>query len=222
MKYKHHAPPLVAEGLPASVELHIRPTSLAGKRTLLDASFARQGARLKEFEGARALIPSPEFRLLHNFFHTQHQDGKDYRFGRVNIRGLLDWIKLRNMFDSDVAWPSLIERVRHYKLHRSFSAYLITTQEFFNQSPPGSLRLNQSAKIHVQRQKLFLKYPVLARLINLVLYSTQGIWHIFSPTILRKEYGDASMLTWAGLRMTKFKSQEWRSKKLKDILRIVR
>jgi len=209
MKYKHHAPPLVMGGGAASVELHIRPTILAGKRTLLDAPYACQGAKLIEINSARALMPAPEFRLLHNFFHSQHQDGRNYRFGRIHVRGLLDWVKLRQAFGSSVDWSALVERVRRRHLYRSFSAYLINAEELFGQPLPDSVKPDLSAQIHVQRQKLLLKHCGMAKVNDLCLHLLQGSWHFFSPAMARRRYGDVSMFTamrlQAGKRMSSYR-----------------
>ena len=222
MKYKHHAPPMVSKGCLASVELHIRPTILAGKRTLVDAAYARQGARMIEVDGAIALIPSAEFRLLHNFFHSQHQDGRNYRFARLHIRGLLDWVELRQAFDTEVNWEAMIERVKRYDLYRSFSAYLLNAESYFGQPVPEMVVLSFGAKMHVRRQYFLLKHPRFTRLHELSIYFLRGCWDFFfSPASARSYYGDASVSVVIRQRLAKLMSSSWRKDKYNDIRRII-
>jgi hypothetical protein len=222
MKYKHEAPSLMAEGQPAAVELHIKPTILAGKRTLLDTAYARKGARTVNIDGAHALMPSPEFRLLHNYFNSQYHEGQSYRFASLHIRGLFDWVRLRQSFDADVNWQDLVGRVRRYHLYRSFSGYLLSAHEFFGQPIPEFVKPDRSARVHIWRQKLLLNHSRLAQLSNVGLYLLYGVLDFVSPAVLRRYYGEASVFAVMRFRVDQVMSSSWRKKKFEMVRRLVR
>jgi len=216
MTYKHHAPALIADGLVASVELHIRPTSLAGRKTILSSEYALKGARCINVGGAQALIPSANFRLLHNFFHSQ-QDDKNYYFGRLHVRGLLDWVILYRSLESEVDWSAVVGRVKRFHLKGSFSAYLLNLKSCFNLNlSPGS-KLISSAAIHSWRQRMLINSLAFTRINNMVLFMLLSGWHVFSPAYRRRTYGDISVLKAYKLHLDKLLSPDWRKDRIEDL-----
>ncbi len=190
MTYRHHAPGLVSDQWPVSVELHIRPTPLSGRKTMLDSESAREGAQLIEFSGAKAWLPSLRFRLLHNFFHSQFQDGKNFLFGRLHIRGLLDWIKLREQGDNEIDWAELYDTADTYHIAPAFSLYLYNANEYFGQPMPVEVPMPFIAKLHKSRQNLLLRSKPLASINEFTLWLLQNVWDFHSPLEGRKRYGD--------------------------------
>lgn len=222
MTYKHHAPPLVSEGNLASVELHIRPAPLAGKKTLLDFDSANKGSKPINIQGARALLPTPEVRLLHNFNHSQHQDGKNYFFGRIHIRGLLDWIRLTDKFEDNVDWSAVIERISTHSRSRSFSAYLLNASEYFGYVQPISKLSTGFAKLHILRQKAIINFPPLGKANETICYFLSGIWIMLSPSLARKQFGDLSLAKVYKFRFMRLLNMDFYYNRYRDLQKIFR
>jgi hypothetical protein len=191
-----------------AIDLHVRPTGPSGKKAFISAQEAREGGGIIEVEGVHALLPSPFFRLMHNFYHAQHLDHSYYIYGRINLRQLIDWVRLWQQYGNKVNYSEIDNKVSLHRKSKSFSLYTLNAEKYLNLLKPENNKTGWFVKTLFHRQILQMKYPWfygLNRFLTMFIKAAQ----LFSPERLCLEFGDLPMSKLVVLRITKLFDPEW-------------
>jgi len=191
-----------------AIDLHVRPTGPSGKKAFISAEEAREGAEIIEVEGARALLPSPFFRFMHNFYHAQHLDHSFYIYGRINLRQLIDWVKLWQQHGSEFNYSEIDNKISLHRKTNSLSLYTLNAERCLNLLKPENNKTGWIEKTLFHRQVLQMKYRwfyKLNRFLTMFIKAAQ----LFSPERLCLEFGDMPMSKLVVLRITKLFDPEW-------------
>ncbi len=209
--------PLVHEDAPAPLELHTRPINLDGDSGPLSAEYCRRDAVLLETNKAgRCWLPSPIFRLLHNFYHAQHQD-RGYILGIITLRQLMDWVKLRQSFDTQINWVYFLRRIEYNKLTCSCSAYALTAQRYFGQAYPAGLLETRGAHRFMRRQRNRIKNRWYRRTYSIGAYFLIGVYRFLTLRSIRATYGDLSVNQCLFIMIKDLASPAWYVHRYQDL-----
>ena len=192
----------------AKIDLHVRPTGPSGARAFISAEESKINAEVIEVGEARAILPSPFFRLMHNFYHAQHLDHSFYVYGQINLRQLIDWVKLWRQYGGEVNYFEIDDKVRLHRKATSFSLYTLNAERYLNLLKPKGNKSGWIEKMLFHRQVLQMKYSWFYSL-NRRLTMSIKVAQLFSPERLRLEFGDMPMSKLVVLRITKLFDPEW-------------
>jgi hypothetical protein len=204
----HHINPLRKKDRPTTIELHRKLTSFSPHGELLNSKDHWQSAQALTVENARCLVLSPEGCVLHNFYHTQIQDGNFYH-GTVQLRQLLEWLWLRQHYDQQVNWTDLQEDIKQHHLTTPFTAYLLNAQINLVQALPIHVKPAFMADLHITQEHLLRRYPKLRRSIRVLLYCVNGCCQLFSRRFIQARYGEVSLVQGWWLRLGDLITPSW-------------
>jgi len=222
LSYRHHALPLVADGEPVSVELHIRPTPLRERGTLLDAEMAWSAAMRTNRHGCTFWIPSLEFRMLHAFYHSQIGD-KWAWIQSAPLRSLMDFQRLASNGGERVDWEAMWGLVQKYRLERPYSLYVDTCRKYFGLTVPDyAFKKGLLLKYDTLWRDGIQRYPLVAKIRYLYAYALKSLYRQFSLLQARKDYGDLPVIRLIYYRMCKGLSFSLYARKVRDMGSIFR
>jgi hypothetical protein len=84
-------------------------------------------AHVQDLDGARFIIPSIEFRLVHACAHHYLQDGALFRYNRRSIRSFFDFYYLRSAYHPTIDWHEIF-----HAAEGDSSLYAAITQQFLD------------------------------------------------------------------------------------------
>ena len=152
----HHAPPLLHESLPVTIELH-RHVIGDNARKFLPTDATWQNSISHSLDGLSFRLPSPTDRLFHTFAHTQLQD-RNHAHRRLALRPLCEFVNQRTSLAPDLDWNSI--QVRLGRKHSwKLETYLLATHELFNQEPPAAISIGYGAKRRMEKIRTRIDSP---------------------------------------------------------------
>ena len=98
----HHYPALGRPDLPVSIELHHTPLAYPHCE-FLTCEEIYSSARRSAKDDVHLMVPSPTCAVMHNIAHAQLND-HDCLYGRVDLRGLLDFALLSSVHAEKIDW----------------------------------------------------------------------------------------------------------------------
>ncbi len=126
-----HLPGFVHEKYPVAIEVHRFP--VAEKHFgWVNSTAAQNDSTQLSLEMGVVRMPSPEFRLLHNFCHCQLGDRGFFR-ACINARQMLEWVKLRDKYETEFDWVSIQQKVGENSAVSAWAGYLMVAEEYFSQ-----------------------------------------------------------------------------------------
>ncbi|SJM90415.1 nucleotidyltransferase family protein [Crenothrix polyspora] len=205
----HHAPGLVKDGWPGKIELHRRLTCFTSVRHgLLNNREHWQSSQPMAMGDNRFLVLAPEIRLLHNFYHSQIND-KNFFYGRIQLRQMMEWVWLRVKFGDMIAWNHILEDINRHQFALPLTAYLLNAQFYFGQTLPATASSTRMASLQVKREQLFRDFPLIRRSVCWPLCICGVIYSLFCLKFMRLKYGDVSLPQAYWLRLVDFCNPRW-------------
>ncbi len=118
----HHHPPLGRADLPVPIELHHSVLAHPHCDFLTSEEMLSSALQLSE-HGVRVATPSPTYAAMHNIAHAQLAD-RDYLYGRVDLRGLLDLALLANVYGNRIDWNLINQRFIDARHRHAFEYHI--------------------------------------------------------------------------------------------------
>jgi hypothetical protein len=199
------------------IDLHVRP-GRSGASAFVSSEYAKNQATQLVLEGATTLLPSPEFRLMHNFYHAQCHD-YCYLNGSINLRQLIDWRRLWQMAESSVNNEAIEDRLNLHGQRHSFGLYVMTANKLLRQPMPADVRVNLFIKLLFLRQQLCLQYPWFYKLNAFITFVLRGIL-AFTPERLELGFGNVPTAKLLIIFIQKFFDPTWHKRKFDNIKRL--
>jgi hypothetical protein len=210
-----HELTLMTESWSAKIDLHVRPTGPSGNNAFVSTQGAKEQADEVEIEGSHFLLPSPLFRLMHNFYHAQYLD-RAYLDGSVNLRQLLDWVKLWQRYGEQVDYSAMEEKLIYHGQVRSSRLYMLNAERYLGLPVPSSVKIGVFEKLLFCRQNLIMQYYWF-RIINSILVSVLNSVQLIIPERLRLTHGDLPLPRLIALRFADFFDPHWYGRRLQDL-----
>ncbi len=215
--FKHELT-IMTESYSAKIDLHVRPTGSSGHKAFVSIEGAREGAQVVEIDGASAILPSPFFRLLHNFYHAQHLD-RSYLSGQINLRQLIDWAELRNQYGDEGCYEKVESKARLHRKSLSHRLYLLNAWKFLKLRRPKSIKISWLERLQFWRQKLCIQSAWFSR-INRVFVYVASAPLLFAPEWMRLSFGDLPLRTLIKMRIKRLLELDWYLLRIKEIKRL--
>ncbi|MEE9339650.1 MAG: nucleotidyltransferase family protein [Methylococcaceae bacterium] len=156
VKEHRHLPAFVNDDYPVAIEIHRYP--VAQKYTgWVNYESAYKGSSKILLGAGTVVLPSPEFRLLHNFCHCQLGD-RAYKIGYINARQMLEWVTLRDKYEKEFDWVSIQERVAKNDSIASWGGYFLAVERYFSQAMIPNTEVPLLARFFMLRQQWGVKY----------------------------------------------------------------
>ena len=200
----------------AKIDLHVRPTGSSGEKAFVSTEEAREQAEVIEMDNARFLLPSPLFRLMHNFYHAQYLD-RSYLEGVINLRQLVDWVLLWRRFSSEVSIQAMEGKLWEHRQVRPLRVYALNAERYLGMPIPAGIKIGWIEKLFFKRQCLNLQYRWFHASNSLLTYVLSGVRQLIMPEHLRLKYGDLPLLKLVGLRFVGLLDFRWYWRRFADI-----
>lgn len=152
---EHHRPPLVREDLPAPIELH-HDVMAHPFGSFLETDEIRRSSRLLPVDGLRIAVPSPSLALVHNIAHAQLSDS-NYLFGRIDLRGLLDFALITQTCGGELEWQRIDKRFKAYGKKTALNYHLLCASDLLGVAVPG--HKDAVARFFYRRAVYQVKWP---------------------------------------------------------------
>jgi len=161
-----HLPGFVHKQHPVAIEVHRFP--VAEKYFgWVNSTTAQSGSVPLSLEAGVVRLPSPEFRLLHNFCHCQLGDRGFFR-ACINARQMLEWVKLRDKYEAEFDWVSIQQKVSKNYAVSAWAGYLLAARKYFSQEIIAKTQTPPLAKFFMYRLQCGERHTVCWRL-NLII-----------------------------------------------------
>ncbi|QPC95458.1 nucleotidyltransferase family protein [Mesorhizobium sp. INR15] len=151
-----HELPLLCEGEPANVELHVELSTrvwlLPGREMLRGSQPVAAGLR----------IPEPRFRIAHNIIHAQITNG-DFIGGVVSLRDTLDLARLTLAHFDAVDWNSMAADAKQRGYFREMSGAIHKAARFGGAPLPAAFAEDRRGHFHAARCDFQQRLPVADR-----------------------------------------------------------
>ncbi len=144
-----HLPGFVHNDQPVAIEIHRYPVALKFNGWVNIASAGDKSTQIFLKTGT-VRLPSPEFRLLHNFCHCQVGD-RGYFRGYISVRQMLEWVKLREMYEHEFNWGEIQERVEKNRSIAAWGGYILAAERYFSQPVVEDTELSFLANFFIYR-----------------------------------------------------------------------
>ncbi len=144
-----HLPAFVHKDQPVAIEIHRYPVALKLSGWVNNAAAWSDNTQISLKTGS-VRLPEPEFRLLHNFSHCQIGD-RGYFRGYINVRQMLEWVKLRDKYDYELDWVKIQERVEKNRSTAAWGGYILAAERYFSQPIVEHTKLPFLAKVYINR-----------------------------------------------------------------------
>jgi len=145
----HHLPAFIHKDWSVAIEIHRHPAPLRLSGWVNNKS-AWGGNTQISLKTGFVRLPEPEFRLLHNFCHSQIND-RGYFTGNINIRQLLEWVKLQDTFEQEFKWSEIQKRVEKCRSTSAWGGYFLAAESYFSQPIIAKTKLPFLAKLFMYR-----------------------------------------------------------------------
>ena len=204
--YKHELSLLPNAG-GVKIDLHVRPTGSSGYQAFVSSDGARRQASPLVVGTATALLPPPEFRLMHNFYHAQSLD-RCYLTGSINLRQLIDWSKLWRMNEAKVSYTEINDALGRHRLCYSFALYVFTAEQLLMHPVPAGVTVGGFINGLFLRQQLCLQHIWFYKLNQVVVFLLKGGLS-FTPERVRLKFGDLPTVNLVILVARKYLDSAW-------------
>ncbi len=148
-------------GAAASVEIH-RAVLPFPHGPLLPAEQVLDAAIAIDLDGARAAIPAPDHRIVHNIAHAQLSD-HGYIYGLLELRRLFDFVLLRRAFegglDGGVDWGDIGARFAGHGAATALGFHLEAAHRLLGAPPPGAVPPGRLARMLCSRAERLMFQP---------------------------------------------------------------
>lgn len=151
-----HLPAFLHTNHPVSIEIHRFPVATKHNGWVNNQS-AWSGSKQISTKAGVISLPSPEYRLLHNFCHCQLGD-RGYVRGYINARQMLEWVTLRNKYGTEIDWISMQKRAELNGSTAAWDGYLLAAEEYFSQKMTAHTKLSLLTHFFMFRQRLGIRY----------------------------------------------------------------
>jgi len=118
----HHHPALGRADLPVPVELHHNVLAHPHCDFITSEEMLSSAVQLSG-HGVRIATPSSTYAAMHNVAHAQLND-RDYLYGRVDLRGLLDLSLISSVHGNKVDWDTINRRFVDTRHRHAFEYHL--------------------------------------------------------------------------------------------------
>jgi len=213
-----HELTIMTESHSVKIDLHVRPAGSSGKKTFISVAEAREGAQVVDVEGARALLPPPFFRLMHNFYHAQHID-RSYLSGQIHLRQLIDWVKLWKQYGSEVGLAKINSKVRWYRKFLSYRLYLLNAWRLLKLPIPKGIKISWMERLLFRRQELCVQNAWFNRVNGVSVYVASAPL-LLTPESLRQSFGDLPLRSLIKMRTKKLLEPGWYLRRMKEIKKL--
>lgn len=208
-----HLPGFIHKDQPVSVEIHRYPVALKHRAWVSQQSAWDKCSPIYLKTGV-VRLPSPEFRVLHNFCHCQLND-RGYLKGYINARQLLEWVKLRECYDDKIDWVSIQKKVKLNHSIAAWGGYVLAAEYFFSQAIMPNTSIPVFSRLFIYRQK-WRQHSLLYQKTNDILISLFSFLKLaISTLILNFRLGPKSFFNTVWFMCKLLFSLEWHKKKWK-------
>ncbi len=133
----HHLPMLRESDTGACVELHTE-LSLPPNDAIVPAAWFGMNTMPFGLHGARVRLPDATRTVAHNIVHDQ-LNHENYRWGRVQLRQLLDLAMFRARYENMIDWAELDRRFCSAGQGAVLATYLAFAEDLLGQAAPPDL-----------------------------------------------------------------------------------
>jgi hypothetical protein len=156
VKEHKHLPAFIHDDQPVAIEIHRYPVALKYNGWVNYESAWKDSTKVLLKTGT-VVLPTPEFRLLHNFCHCQLGD-RGYVKAYINARQMLEWVTLRDRYEKEFNWLSIQERVANNDSLAAWGGYLLAAKRYFSQAMITNTQIPFLARFFIYRQQWGVKY----------------------------------------------------------------
>jgi len=215
-KFHKHELTLMTESWAVKIDLHVRPMGASGDKAFISTDDARDRAEPVNIDGACFLLPSPLFRLMHNFYHAQYLD-RSYLEGNINLRQLIDWVKLWQRYGHLIDISAMEKKLRiHYQIS-SLRLYVLNAERYLGVPIPAGVKTGWLVELLFLRQKLSLQSHWFRLINRFFIYFLYGAQMLVVPERLRLKYGDLPLRRLIALRIAGLLSFRWYLRRFEDV-----
>jgi hypothetical protein len=141
------------------IDLH-RSLCMGVRKSLLPTSEVLSKSLLKQVDGVRFRIPSPEHLAIHHIVHSQIHDFYRERI-RPSLRNMYDMVLLQRRFGNDIDWLAIESRFRKNRQYTALALYLRDVESTLGVSGPLPIRMTRLTKLRWWRRSTFRRLPYL-------------------------------------------------------------
>ncbi len=156
VKEHRHLPAFIHEDQPVAIEIHRYPVAGKYNGWVNYESAWKESTRVLLKTGT-VVLPTPEFRLLHNFCHCQLGD-RGYVKAYINARQMLEGVTLRNRYEKEFNWLLIQKRVANNNSLAAWGGYLLSAEKYFSQAIIANTQISFLARFFIYRQQWGVKY----------------------------------------------------------------
>ncbi|MCK5831525.1 MAG: nucleotidyltransferase family protein [Methylococcales bacterium] len=213
VKKHKHLPAFVHDDQPVAIEIHRYPTALKYNNWVNNESAWNRCLTISLKSGVIRL-PSSEFRLLHNFCHCQIDD-KGYLAGYINARQLLEWVKLRELYEEEFDWLLIQRRVKNNRSEAAWNGYVLAAEKFFFQALIPNTTETLLTDFFMCRQQWSIRYPGYRKINKKMVRAYSFISEVLSVLLFNYHRGFKSFANVLWFSFKLMLSPKWYKKKWK-------
>jgi hypothetical protein len=213
--FHKHELTLMTESWSVKIDLHVRPMGASGSKAFISTDDASDRAEVVNLDGAHFLLPSPMFRLMHNFYHAQYLD-RSYLESNINLRQLIDWVKLWRCYGSMIDISSMEKKLRIHHQASSFRLYVLNAERYLGMPIPTGVKTGWFEEVLFYRQNLNLQNHWFCSINRITIYFLYGVQMLVVPERLRLKYGDLPLRRLIALRIAGLLDFRWYWRRLED------
>jgi hypothetical protein len=218
--FHKHELTLMTESWSVKIDLHVRPTGPSGRDAFVSIEGAMTEAEAVELGGARFLLPPPLFRLMHNFYHAQYLD-RSYLEGNINLRQLIDWVKLWQRYGNMIDISAMEHKLRIYHQISSLRLYVLNAERYLGMPIPAGVKTGWLEELLFRRQRLSLHSSWFRSINRFSIYFLYGAQMLLAPERLRLKYGDLPLKRLIALRITGLLNFRWYWRRFEDVKKVL-
>ncbi len=211
-EYKH-LPEFLHKDQPVAIEIHNDPVNLKYNEWVSFTS-AWSDNSIISFKTGKVRLPSPEFRLLHNFCHCQLEDN-GYLAGYINARQMLEWVKLRDRYEMDFDWDSIQKRVKSNHSEAAWGGYVLAAENFFLQASIPNTTMPLLTYLFMYRQQWSMRYVSYWKINSTLVFIYSFIREASSILLLNYQQGPKSFFNALWFSFKQLFSPVWYKKQWK-------
>ena len=215
MPEHHHLPGFSHKDQPVRVEIHRHPVALKYS-AWVNRESAREECSTIQLNAGIVKLPSPEFRLLHNFCHCQLTD-KGYLKGYVNARQLLEWVKLREHYDTEFDWVSIQQKVKSNHSIAAWGGYVLAAEHFFSQAIMPNTPILTPSRLFLCRQQWRQRHSLYQKTNDKLFFLFSQLTVAISTLIFNFQRGPKYFFNMIVFMCRLLFSLEWHKKKWRQL-----
>ena len=147
----HHLVPMLKEGLPASIEPHVKLAGARARKVLPDAALLKYCHR-GNWNGAKYSYLSPGASALHGLAH-HHFQNRGYVFGTFSLKGLMEFAHaLSGMSNNEIIEMETVSHASVH-LHAAMQVWCTLSSQVLNVTLPTTLSPSVAAIDYAARLK---------------------------------------------------------------------